>query len=727
MADPQPKKVFALIIGINEYIAQPYLPTLRGCVNDAKLFKEFLGSYCDQRGLELHAKVLLDKEATRKAILGAFDAHLINNVNHCVLRNLDTRLDRYASILGNVRHFSSCRCAANIAMLGMRAPLNANLSLRRKYYELDTKEGARVVNIPDNGDTPMIFFFAGHGSRVEATTTSPVSADGKIETICPHDEHDTDVDGQYVHGIPDYVLLALLCTLADRKGDNITVILDSCHSSGMARGLVDEAAGTAHSAIFPSLPIPPSLDRHLLLHTQHSAPQICVILAACQQDEFARECTLPGDSIVHGRFTRALIDQLRLLLPTRPTTYKDLHTSLNQTTLDKQSPSCIGDNGGRLVFTCALPPRGAGVLPLRRVSSGAPAVHDDTPAYSLVVDMGSVEGVVEGTEFAVYDEHNGTAVPGMLFQAGSVKIHECLLLQVGDWVIPENARVMLYRWNNTKGALKVHLAEGFPYVDVVFPTIQTGLTATHRYVKSAPEEAHVVLRTSDAGRVLVVERCLAAMRVDGVVDMQIPLQDNHSNIPTILDEIAHFNDFLLRTNESADRPFGERCELRMYRLTGERGERIRDPAYDNLVKMDAENVLVAEIGSEKGVLYGFEIVNHSADDIWAYLYIFDTDEYKITSVYTHTHGTPPVHKYGGIASVGFGANRGWEFTLPAGQSVSSAFLKLFVATHPLHLEWIRRKDRLHAGVGRLEAREEEHPESWDTAMVRLTMRAAPVA
>ncbi|KAJ7602830.1 hypothetical protein FB45DRAFT_854444, partial [Roridomyces roridus] len=85
--------------------------------------------------------------------------------------------------------------------------------------------------IPNGGDTPMIFLFAGHGSRVDATDNK-LSMDGRIETICPHDEH-AIVNGKYVHGIPDYVLGALLLNLAYTRGDHITVILDSCHSSGI--------------------------------------------------------------------------------------------------------------------------------------------------------------------------------------------------------------------------------------------------------------------------------------------------------------------------------------------------------------------------------------------------------------------------------------------------------------------------------------------------------------
>ncbi|KAJ7265112.1 hypothetical protein C8J57DRAFT_1330859 [Mycena rebaudengoi] len=66
----------------------------------------------------------------------------------------------------------------------------------------------------------MIFVFAGHGDRV-AAPGNLMSSDGMVETICPHDEGTLDGEGQYVHGIPDYVLGWLLRDLATTKGNNI--------------------------------------------------------------------------------------------------------------------------------------------------------------------------------------------------------------------------------------------------------------------------------------------------------------------------------------------------------------------------------------------------------------------------------------------------------------------------------------------------------------------------
>ena len=68
-------------------------------------------------------------------------------------------------------------------------------------------------------DDAIIFFYAGHGSRVEAPKEWETS-DGMIETICPHDEG-TGENGEEIPGIPSTTINTLLRELATEKGKNI--------------------------------------------------------------------------------------------------------------------------------------------------------------------------------------------------------------------------------------------------------------------------------------------------------------------------------------------------------------------------------------------------------------------------------------------------------------------------------------------------------------------------
>ncbi|KAJ7101758.1 caspase domain-containing protein, partial [Mycena epipterygia] len=110
-----------------------------------------------------------------------------------------------------------------VSLIGQKAT-------RRKIIKTFLSHLINNPEIPDNGAL-MIFFFAGHGSRC------PVTESGKtVETICPYDIRTKHLC-QYVHGIPDYVFGWLLEDLSRKKGTNIAVILDCCHSGGMSRNL----------------------------------------------------------------------------------------------------------------------------------------------------------------------------------------------------------------------------------------------------------------------------------------------------------------------------------------------------------------------------------------------------------------------------------------------------------------------------------------------------------
>lgn len=78
----------------------------------------------------------------------------------------------------------------------------------------------RNKNIP-NG-SPIILFFAGHGSRL-AAPKEWLSNDGATEAICPHDTSAT-LAAKVVHVIPDRTINVLLHGLAARRGNNVVCL-----------------------------------------------------------------------------------------------------------------------------------------------------------------------------------------------------------------------------------------------------------------------------------------------------------------------------------------------------------------------------------------------------------------------------------------------------------------------------------------------------------------------
>ena len=76
-------------------------------------------------------------------------------------------------------------------------------------------------------DDTIIFYYAGRGSRVEASQFL-TSQDNSMETLCPNDEWSEDGHG-LIPGIPGRTMNALFRELARVKGDNIVRISVICH------------------------------------------------------------------------------------------------------------------------------------------------------------------------------------------------------------------------------------------------------------------------------------------------------------------------------------------------------------------------------------------------------------------------------------------------------------------------------------------------------------------
>jgi uncharacterized caspase-like protein len=89
----------------------------------------------------------------------------------------------------------------------------------------------------------ILFYFSGHGTRVSVSNEDFQeqkhirSEDGeKIECLVPFDSmEENDEDSNAEPPIPDYSLGALLHKIAERHGNNITCVLDNCHSGSGTR------------------------------------------------------------------------------------------------------------------------------------------------------------------------------------------------------------------------------------------------------------------------------------------------------------------------------------------------------------------------------------------------------------------------------------------------------------------------------------------------------------
>ncbi|KAJ7509662.1 caspase domain-containing protein [Mycena galericulata] len=628
-------KVFAFIIGINKYLATDDFATLQGAVNDAREFKQYLLDPREKRGLEVPP--------------------------------------------------------ANIVLLENEQATRANIIATFQSHFLDN------ADIPDHGNATMIFYYAGHGTRIEAPDNL-IAFDGKVEAISPVDERTQGADGKYVYAIPDYVLGWLLWELAAKKGRNITVILDACHSGGMGRKI-----GRARNAATPS---PKSATSH-------------VLLAACREDETAREIRYTDNS-VRGRFTESLITWLRRV-DLETTTYMDLLNRLP--TWSGQTPHCGGARRDHRLFDENYPATGRRAVPI--MVHTAPPAEDPDIVQTFRVDMGSVEGIVPGTEFFALGP-DGSLLRALV--AESVEISRSILIAKDrqPLALPEQSKAVVSDWKNDNMILHVYTPLDFPYTADLFPTDTVTPQPKGRKYVQAPtrERADIALRVTGADEI-VIEGLTSAI-IECQRETRLALKGNTAHLPAVLDGIAHFNYFLERHHGST--PL-EGVSLKMHRLLGEFPGRKPDPdagpAGDGNLIENHE----ARFPSRVGAKYGFTLCNESEEDLFPYVFYFDPNKYTISMWYAPAgaHVLAPLRSHGGTVTIGMGSERAFEFSLPPGELASSSgFLKVFVATEYLDIDWIQQIspfDEKFEGTGRLDWKREPmvHVPKWDALNVVLTM------
>lgn len=242
-----------------------------------------------------------------------------------------------------------------------------------------------------------LFHYSGHGSQaIDSTHTEP---DGLDETLVPHDSRLPDH-----FDIKDFELGALLDELG-KDTDNVTVILDSCHSGSATRAAA-AAVRVGVRRCPPDLREQPDRRPGGTAVTRggtrglagpsdwlDSAGAGYVLLAGCRDRQESSE--METESGVHGAFTHHLIRALSdtgLAGGGVPLTYAELHERVRHDVshlFRDQVPQCEG--------ACE-----------RHVFGGAAPERD--PLFTVVersggffwIDAGMAHGIAQDTVFAVY-------------------------------------------------------------------------------------------------------------------------------------------------------------------------------------------------------------------------------------------------------------------------------------------------------------------------------------
>lgn len=253
-----------------------------------------------------------------------------------------------------------------------------------------------LINNPDIKPGSQLFFhYSGHGARVR--DTQGIESDGYHESLVAYDSRTPGKTD-----LLDKELGELLEELANARGNNITVILDSCHSGSGTRDLpMDDSTPLSREIEPDERPLPPDIAAkvaRLAGASRNATPGVAgwtsgdmpyVLIAGCRDEQLSREYE-GSPTVWNGALTYFTLEYLKRMSP--DATYRDLHETVAAQVngiYKSQEPQCEGQRD-RKIF--------GGVTVERYPFLNVTGVDGNT----VHLDGGIVHDLREGTELALY-------------------------------------------------------------------------------------------------------------------------------------------------------------------------------------------------------------------------------------------------------------------------------------------------------------------------------------
>ncbi|KDR80085.1 hypothetical protein GALMADRAFT_92295, partial [Galerina marginata CBS 339.88] len=373
---------------------------------------------------------------------------------------------------------------------------------------------------------PIFIFYAGHGAELESP---PGWESGRpnnmIQMLVPQD-FCSDI-GKVIPGIPDRTVGALLEDIAEKKGNNITVVLDCCHSASGTRGRSGKFSVRGSEILRPSIHTE-GLDRHIwdkgakplypIPKFRFTGLRSHILIAACGPNEVARE------SASHGSFSFQFLRLLRSVPPDQ-LRYSEILTRMSP--IFGQNPQIEGINLHRYLFDAKVNP------PLFQTY----ALRYDQSMKSIFIDAGTAHGVTAGTEFAVIRRDTGTRMGNLIvdkpaaFSSTVRSDHQLLSLLPTAY---SSATVVQTRAGR-RDDLRLYIPPGLSY------------TASHEFLRSILHNPQYDLR--NVALVNDVDRAHLRISIEGsssilrLIDKRATQYGHCSSFPSLdahKDKIAHY-------------------------------------------------------------------------------------------------------------------------------------------------------------------------------------------
>ncbi|KJA24870.1 hypothetical protein HYPSUDRAFT_38216 [Hypholoma sublateritium FD-334 SS-4] len=645
----------------------------------------------------------------------------------------DTKIDRLSGAVAdaeNMRDFlvDDLRVSKDQRIIELYNEQATKSAMIKALKNLATKEEI-------GKDDPILIYYAGHGSQFQAPDDWGANLHSKIEMLLPYNFDLKGSESLEEQGLLDQTFSALLSDIALNKSNNVTVILDCCHS-GSADRLIDLEAGSREVRI-RRIDLPANYN---LLKPEHindnnhkgsarssQAWHICsdvshVLLAACERNDPAYE-TDDG----HGVFTTAL---LKLLRDTsyENFTYRSLIKALPALPRS-QKPQCLGLNLDRCLFNSTK---------IRLYS----VTCDPQDPKKFILDAGSAAGITKGAMFSVRLK---------IFESSHIGFVECTKSNffTSECFVPAGAASIQLQHPGNAYATQTKAGDG---PDICFLIMEPD-------VREALEEEMKNQRVSDGRRSFRLALSsddryeLIVHKHDSKLSFKTTdktchrfMADSHNDIPigdpnalfSVLSDAAHFY-WNLRHSHHA-RPYDisgleQKIDIQCLKLA--KSPKASEAFEQSILQPDLSNhdfnvngIISIDI-SDDTACYGFKIINRSPTPLYAALFYFDVSDLSIDPFYLlgdarNKNVAPTLPAEGkGFLSIGFGdsGTAPRRFSLKEKQKVDVGFLKLYLSTRYVDFSGVAQKSpfQIDGKPRAQEAVPRETIELWDAIIIPVVL------
>ncbi|KAK0194156.1 caspase domain-containing protein [Armillaria mellea] len=565
-------------------------------------------------------------------------------------------------------------------------------------------------NLADNprivgGQAIIIIYFAGHGAAADKPKewSDWQSAGNKIEILCPSDMGLPDGEKSVIEGIPDRTISQLLTVISNAKGNNITLILDCCHSAGINRG-GDDVPNARSRQLFRPPKISPDCDS--TIRTSVPASQVVpvtsgfsgtpwdshILLAACSRLQTAKE--VDGK----GLFTHALLKVIRDRHAARgELTYQSLMHYLDMPLY--QRPHLEGKHINQSVFS------------LWNNTRDSPRTACSFEGGQFFLHAGLIHRVTAGSTYHIFStDQVSDPVPPL---ASTVVTHVGSFVSQLELPPPDFFKSDKRTWYAQLVTLKSGSSFAIYCNDARFLTRVLGDKGPPKLLLAAatvtaPDEADLCLTVEgkEDARVVFFDRggrnsSLNASRT-GLPSRLPDVVSNIDDISKIRNIINHYVHFTAHLDSALIVcPITKFVSIEMKELDTNTLKLVGP----NLLRNDGESIQISvDMSSQQRPCYGFTIRNVSKVNLYVYMFYFDASTLEIDAWYAsrtgagHEDGQHHPGRVDACLQVGETLDLGCgsagvnpiRFDIPKDQTVDIYFFKFFIGVQVVDLASIKQ-------------------------------------